>query len=81
MKIYYKVTDTTRGIEESDELGRSDLDNADFSSVVYDQLEEAFCSGTDWALEGNRPWRTHPYTDNSLTFWASDENGETTFEW
>ena len=81
MKISYKITDTTRGIEDSDELGRSDLDNADFSTVTYEQLVEAFCIGTVWACEEDRPWQTDPYSENSLSFWASDENGTVTFEW
>ena len=80
MKISYKITDTARGIEDSDEVDLLD-DVADFSTVTYEQLVEAFCAGTVWACEEDRPWQTDPHSNNSLCFWASDENGTTTFEW
>jgi len=65
LTISYKVTDDAKGIEESENFSQP------FSKFpTYDEVLEAFCTGTDWALEENR-------STLSVSFWASVENNKT----
>jgi len=62
LTISYKVTDDANGIEESENFSQP------FSKFpTYNEVLEAFCTGTDWALEENRD-------GVSFYFYASTDN-------
>lgn len=64
LTISYKVTDGANGIEESENFSQP------FSKFpTYNEVLEAFCTGTDWALEENRD-------GVSFYFYASTDNNE-----
>ena len=72
LNISYKVTDDAKGVEESDNFGYP------FSNFpTYNEVLEAFCSGTEWALEENRKTL-------SVSFYAWANNNESLacdYEW
>jgi len=72
LTIQYGVTDEVNGINDSDEFSYS------FDKFpTYREVLEAFCTGTDWALEENRD-------GVSFYFYASTDNNESLdcdYEW